>query len=185
MAQAVIGARTLEDWFESAQPWEAYLESVERHRGLWMAVWERAQVPADIVAQFDLTEVPIRLLALSEDWCGDASNLMPVVARLAEHLDWELRVLPRDENLVLMDAYLTDGRSRSIPVVIAIDAQGNELGWWGPRPTELQEWVLGPGRELEKAERYVRARSWYARDKGRTAVRELLETVTGGPARAS
>lgn len=174
-----IGSRTLREWFDSAMSWTEYLETVEKHRQLWMGVWERAEIPDDLLEDRALPEGPVRLLALSEDWCGDASNLMPVVARLAERLGWELRVLARDENLELMDAYLTDGRSRSIPVVIALDQDWNELGWWGPRPAEVQEWVLGPGQELENKERYRRTRTWYARDKGRTAVQELLDVVSG------
>lgn len=159
--------------------WPDYLGTVEKHRALWLGVWDRADVPDDLLEGRKLPHGPVRLMALSEDWCGDASNLMPVVAKLAEELNWELRVLPRDQNLELMDAYLTDGRSRSIPVVIVLDADWNELGWWGPRPAKLQEWVLGPGQELESPDRYRYTRRWYAKDKGRTAIRELLDVVAG------
>lgn len=179
MESVTIGSRTLEAWFESAISWRDYLATVVKHRDLWVGVWERAAVPTDIIEEFGTLDKSVRLLALSEDWCGDASNLLPVIARLAEHLGWELRVLLRDQNLELMDGYLTDGRSRSIPVVIAIDEDGQELGWWGPRPTDLQKWVLGPGQEFESPERYKRTRTWYARDRGRTAVREFLSVVTG------
>jgi hypothetical protein len=52
---------------------------------------------------------------LSEDWCGDAVNSVPYLARLAELApNLDLRVLARDENPDLMDAHLTRG-SRSIP----------------------------------------------------------------------
>lgn len=176
---AAVEARTLQEWFESGMAWESYLDSVVKHRDLWHAVWARVRLPYDVLDEFEVPEGPIRLLALSEDWCGDASNLLPVIAKLAERLGWDLRVLPRDENLELMDAYLTNGRSRSIPVVIALDADWNELGWWCPRPAELQEWALGPGQQLESAERYRKIRTWYARDKGRSSIREFLTMVAG------
>ncbi len=120
------------------------------------------------------------LLVLSEDWCGDAVNTVPIVARLAELApNTDLRVLARDENLDLMDAHLT-GTSRSIPVVIVLDEEFNERGWWGPRPAALQQWVLGPGRALEKDVRYREIRSWYARDKGVSTLRELVELMERG-----
>src|SRR3712207_8531646 len=58
--------------------------------------------------------------------------------------------------------YTTLFRS-SIPVVILLDDDYVERGWWGPRPTELQTWVVGAGQALDKAERYREIRRWYAR----------------------
>ena len=58
---------------------------------------------------------------------------MPVVACLARDAhNLDLRVLARDENLDIMDTHLTNGRSRSIPVVILLDEDFVEKGWWGP-----------------------------------------------------
>ena len=57
---------------------------------------------------------------IAEDWCGDASNTIPILAKLVELPGLELRVLRRDEHPEVMDRYLTDG-SRSIPIVIALD----------------------------------------------------------------
>ncbi len=75
-----------------------------------------------------------------------------------------------------MDAHLT-GTSRSIPVVIVLDDQFQERGWWGPRPTVLQQWVLGEGHSLEKDARYREIRTWYARDKGRTTLEGVLAVM--------
>jgi hypothetical protein len=99
------------------------------------------------------------------------------VARLAELApNVDLRVLARDENLDLMDAHLT-GTSRAIPVVIVLDGEFNERGWWGSRPAPLQQWVMGPGKALEKDARYREIRSWYARDKGRTTLEEVVRVM--------
>ena len=160
----------------AAPTFRQYLQRVEANRDLWHALWDRAKVPEGI------PEVPSEgrwhLLALSEDWCGDAVNTLPVVARWAEsRANVELRVLGRDDNPDLMDAHLTGGRSRSIPIVIVYDEQFEEVGWWGPRPAELQEYVLGPGQEVDKEDRYRHVRRWYARDRGLTILSELIETV--------
>ncbi|RMH20063.1 MAG: thioredoxin family protein [Gemmatimonadetes bacterium] len=162
--------------FEEAPDFRAYLETVEKNRELWHGVYERVHLPEDLVNEARALGRGWRLLALSEDWCGDAVNTLPVVARLAEAVGWPLRVLGRDDNPDLMDAHLTDGRSRSIPVVIVYDADFNEVGWWGPRPREIQAWTMAH-RELPSDERYREIRRWYAKDRGASTVRELLEVV--------
>ncbi len=162
--------------FEVAPTFEQYLDGVERNRELWHAVFDRASVPEEVVAAARAVG-PRRLLALSEDWCGDAVNTLPVIARLASETGWDFRVVSRDANPDLMDAHLTNGRSRSIPVVIVYDEQFRELGWWGPRPEEIQEWILSEGLSMPSPERYKAVRRWYAKDRGRTTLSELLEVV--------
>jgi hypothetical protein len=161
--------------FEAAPSFERYLEGVDRNRELWHGVYERARAPADLVAAARAIPGAWNLVALTEDWCGDAVNTLPVVARLAEAVGWDLRVLSRDASPDLMDAHLTNGRSRSIPVVIVYDESLREIGWWGPRPGEVQSWVLSEGLAMPSPERYKTVRRWYAKDKGRTTLSELLE----------
>jgi hypothetical protein len=163
--------------FQSAPTFEQYLEGVERNRELWHAVHDRAELPAELVAAAKVAGSGWRLLALSEDWCGDAVNTLPVIARLAREVGWDLRVLSRDANPDLMDAHLTNGRSRSIPVVIVYDADLREVGWWGPRPEEIQAWILGEGLAMPSPERYKVVRRWYAKDRGRTTLAELLQVL--------
>ena len=88
----------------------------------------------------------------------------------------DLRILARDTNLDLMDAHLT-GASRSIPAVIALDSDYVERGWWGPRPAELQRWVLGEGKAFEKPERYKHIRGWYARDHALSTLEEVVSML--------
>ena len=165
----------------SAPTFPEYLETVEKNRDLWHAIHDRARVPDELIRTAERLEGRWHLLALSEDWCGDAVNTLPVVARWAEEVDHlDFRVLGRDENPDLMDAHLTDGRSRSIPVVIVYDENFEEVGWWGPRPGALQEFVLGEGRKLDSEERYRHVRLWYVRDRGRTVLEEILELFAQG-----
>ena len=153
------------------------LATVAKNADLWAAVWRRVVVGEEYLQR--VVAVPGRwhLLVLSEDWCGDAVNTVPVVAKLvALSSNLELRVLPRDENLDIMDAHLT-GTSRSIPVVILLDEEYGERAWWGPRPTALQHSVSGEWQLLEKASRYREARTWYARDRGRTTLEEVVSML--------
>jgi hypothetical protein len=165
---------TMRDRYLGAMEFEEMLAAVEKHADLWQSVWRRAVVSEEIVRRVAALGGAWHLLVLSEDWCGDAVNTVPIVARLADLApNTDLRVLARDTNLDLMDTHLTDV-SRSIPVVILLDEEFNEHGWWGPRPRPLQEWVLGPGTAIDKDARYREVRSWYARDKGRTTLEELV-----------
>ncbi|MDT8342488.1 MAG: thioredoxin family protein [Longimicrobiales bacterium] len=168
----------IEERFRRAPDFSAYLTGVEANRELWESLYRRARVPEDLLEATRALTGTYHLLALSEDWCGDAFNVLPVVARWVEQAPGlELRVLGRDDNPDLMDAHLTGGRSRSIPVVIVYDADFNEVGWWGPRPGPLQAWVLEAGLALPKDDRYREIRRWYARDRGRTAVAEILAVI--------
>lgn len=165
---------TMRERYLGAPEFGEMLASATQNADLWAAVWRRAVVPEEFVRRVAALGGAWHLLVLSEDWCGDAVNTVPVVARLAELApNVDLRVLARDENLDLMEAHLT-GTSRSIPVVIALDEEFNERGWWGPRPKTLQQWVLGPGQALEKDARYREIRSWYAHDRGRATLEEVV-----------
>jgi hypothetical protein len=163
--------------FESAQTFEQYLSSVVKNRELWHAVWERVRLPAELIAEARLRSDVWRLAAVTEDWCGDAVNTLPAVARLAEEAGWEFRCFARDANPDIMDGHLTNGRSRSIPIVIVYDADFEEIGWWGPRPREIQVWVMTEGLAMPSPERYKVIRRWYAQDRGRTTLEELLDII--------
>ena len=161
----------------AAPEFGAMLASAQKNVELWTALWRHARVDDDYVRRASSLPGSWHLLVLSEDWCGDAVNTVPVVARLADRCpNLDLRVLARDANPDIMDAHLT-GRSRSIPVIIVLDESYQERGWWGPRPTALQRWVSGQGQLLEKTTRYREARSWYARDRGRTTLEEVVSLL--------
>ena len=161
--------------FEAAATFPEYLGLVEKNRELWHAVHDRVRIPDEVLEEARRMPGGWHLLALSEDWCGDAVNTLPVIARLAEEAGWDMRVMGRDENPDLMDAHLTNGRSRSIPVVIVYDEAFNEIGWWGPRPGEIQSWVMSEGLSMPSPERYKVVRRWYARDRGKSTLSELLD----------
>jgi hypothetical protein len=168
---------SIEERFRAAAEFRAYVDLAQANKELWTWGARRAEVDEAQVARAAAAGGRWHLLALSEDWCGDAFNTLPVVARLAELApNVELRLLGRDANPDLMDAHLS-GSARAIPVVIVYDAQWNEVGWWGSRPAALQALVLGEWAALEKGDRYRRVREWYTRDRGRTAVDEIVGII--------
>jgi hypothetical protein len=96
------------------------------------------------------------------------------LAELTTRLD--VRLLGRDANPDIMNAHLTNV-SRSIPVAVVLDEQFVECGWWGPRPRELQRWVLDVGLAMPSVERYRHIRAWYARDHARSTLDELVSLI--------
>ncbi len=156
-----------------ALTYEAFLAASTKHKGLWEGIYGIARLPAWALAALP-AGVERKLLVIAEDWCGDASSTVPVLAKLAAAVPGlELRIILRDQHPEVMDLYLTNG-SRSIPIVIALDEQFRELGHWGPRPHDLQAWVTANRLTVPKAELYPQVRQWYARDHGEATLREVL-----------
>ncbi len=169
--------------WEQAITFEEFLPTAQKNAALWQSVWDRVRLPDDLVERAAALPSAWHLLVLSEDWCGDAVNIVPVLARFADAVPTvDLRLLSRDAHLDLMDAHLTNGTSRSIPVVILLDEDFVEQGWWGPRPTDLQKWVLEEGLKMDSEERYKIVRRFYARDKGRTTLEEIVDGIEAAAA---
>lgn len=124
-------------------------------------------------------------LVLTEGWCGDAAQVIPVLAKMAERTERiELRLLMRDAHPELMDRFLTE-KSRSIPKLVIVDRNSLEvLGTWGPRPAELQQQVLEAKAIREKApaseqdllyrEALTHVQRWYNQDKTRSVQKEVV-----------
>jgi hypothetical protein len=168
--------------YEAAVPFRVFLEGVEAHRDLWLAI--SARLPdlslegGKIRARWEEAGRPIlRLLVLADDWCGDATNTVPILAHLMEAAGCvEARIVSRDRFPEVMDRHLTNG-GRAIPLAILLDGAATPLGQWGPRPTELQAQVRSQWMPLAPEERYRAIRRWYARDRGRSTVAELVALV--------
>lgn len=119
---------------------------------------------------------------LTEAWCGDAAQNLPVIAKVAAlNPQITLRLLLRDEHPEIMNAYLTNG-GKSIPKLIALDADGHDLFTWGPRPQALLEIVLEYKKKpnVPYAEMLEVAQRWYNADKTESVQRELAERLKGG-----
>lgn len=145
------------------------------------------RIPAETAAQLQLIDRPLLWLTLTESWCGDAAQIIPVLNALASnnpHL--QLRFLLRDVNLELTDAFLTNG-GRAIPKVIMVDPETNRvLGSWGPRPAEAQDLYTGYKQQINAlADQEAKAalwqvattalHTWYAKDKGLSTMQEVIQ----------
>ena len=76
---------------------------------------------------------------ITEDWCADSAYALPVISRISVvNPRVNIRILFRDENLDVMDRYLSDGK-RSIPKLVVFGEDGAERFQWGSRPRRLTE----------------------------------------------
>lgn len=121
---------------------EDYINSMTKNKEEMLSIYEGYSVTAtDKQILESVKEKGLRTIVLTEDWCGDAMLNNPILLRIAESAGIEVHFILRDQNLELMDQYLTNGTSRAIPIFIFIDQEGNEVGVWGPRAAEMQELV--------------------------------------------
>lgn len=133
-----------------------------------------------IAATLTHINTPIRWLAIVEHWCGDVSQSLPVIAKMAQtaqvHID--LRLAYRDQIPVLMDAHLTNGTSRSIPLLIQLDEDYGVTGTWGPRPAEAQALVKKLKSDPSTAANYAEElHRWYAHDRQQSIQTELVQLL--------
>ncbi|MEN8696871.1 MAG: thioredoxin family protein [Bacteroidia bacterium] len=132
-----------------------------------MKRWDkRAKINEELLAKVKALPAQ-KWLVISEAWCGDAAQNLPWIHKLAElNPGIELTIILRDENLDIMDQFLTNG-GRSIPKLIALDAEQEVLFNWGPRPALMQETYTRLKEEgLEYAEISNTIHTMYAKDKG-------------------
>ncbi len=163
--------------WDSAQTLAEFIAAPIANHELWRATTRLALLSDEHAERARRIDARSRVLVLLEDWCGDAIYSVPFVQAIADaNALVELRVLTREGNDDLMSRHLTR-QSRSIPVVMRFDAEGLECGWWGPRPSPLQQWVMTEGLAMDKPLRYKAVRTWYARDRGRTTVVEVLSLL--------
>jgi hypothetical protein len=119
-------------------------------------------------------------IVISEGWCGDAAQILPVIykmAELSERID--LKIVFRDENEDLMNLFLSNG-TKSIPKLIILDKITLEvLGDFGPRPIGANQLILDykakHGIVDETAKTNLQL--WYLHDKGLSTQKEILDLM--------
>lgn len=126
-------------------------------------------------------QIPQTWYILTEAWCGDAAQILPILNFAAEMSPVvDVKLLLRDENLDLMDGYLSGG-ARSIPKLVAVDRDFNELFTWGPRPAGTQAllyaYKANPAKSHSEFSEEIQR--WYIADKGQSVQKELITLVSG------
>lgn len=140
--------KTEQQYFEESMSMAEYMEQMKTHlKEPSFKVYENFNVNPDDEVFALLKEKKPHILTITEDWCGDAMLNNPVVRKIAEAADLDIRCAFRDADTDLIDRHLTNG-GRAIPIYLFLDRQGEVIGKWGPRAPELQQMVSDMRAEL-------------------------------------
>lgn len=166
------------EWLERALSFQEYVDKAEMNVPTIKANYEDTQISEEDHKYFAslssrLEKGAIKVLALSEPWCGDCVENLPIVAKLASlYPCFDLLVFSRDDNLDIMDRYLTDGK-RVIPVFVFFDEEGQEIGRFIERPQGARDFLA---RETEKHKGLSEEERQKAMYGVRTRLRKLYKT---------
>lgn len=136
--------------FAQGLDFAAYAEKLGDDGHKFLARQEKIKInPADAVF-FAAIREPVHILILSEGWCPDCVVNVPIIAQIAQlNPRLQIKIFPRDENLDIMDAFLTDEK-RTIPTIVFFDGEFREIGRWIERPAAVRKGFVA-GTKEEKA----------------------------------
>jgi hypothetical protein len=120
-----------------------------------------------------------KLYIITEPWCGDAAQSVPVFIKIWEKLNYSnITFILRDKNPEIMNLYLTDGNKRSIPIAIFEKPDGSDWFHWGPRPHKAQVIFDEIRKQSDRPEyAYEALQTFYNEDKGRSIEEELMRKL--------
>ena len=101
--------KTEKQYFDEAISLTQYMDKMETHKENSFHIYEQFEVPQDDEFIELLKEKKPNILVITEDWCGDAMMNNPVLRRIAEAADLDVRAVYRDEDTDLIDRHLTNG----------------------------------------------------------------------------
>ncbi|AGX02334.1 hypothetical protein B14911_19225 [Bacillus sp. NRRL B-14911] len=143
----------LKDWFAKGLTFSEYVEGMSVNKQEMESIENKFSLTEEEEAKLgNVKGKGLKVIVLTEDWCGDAMLNIPILMHIARETDMETRFILRDENLELMDQYLTNGTARSIPIFIFIDGDGQEKAVWGPRAETVQAFVDNERAQLPSAD---------------------------------
>jgi hypothetical protein len=137
------------------------------------------KISEDTIQEFKKVKQPQTWLVLTEGWCGDAAQNLPILNKIAsDTANIDLKIVLRDENLDLMDLFLTNG-GRNIPKLIALDKDNNVLDLWGPRPTVATKMVIDYKEKNGALDPQFKQdlQVWYNKDKGKSVQEDFVNLV--------
>ncbi len=132
----------------------------------------------DTIRQLQSLQSEYVWLVITEGWCGDAAQLVPVFNKMAEASEGRinLKIVLRDENEELMNLFLTN-KTRSIPKLIVINKDtGSALAHWGPRPEGATDLINDYRKKFGSIDETVKTelQLWYLQDKGISTQNEIM-----------
>jgi thiol-disulfide isomerase/thioredoxin len=137
--KVVYLVKTEQQYFEEGQSIQEYMDGMSVLKEESNQIYQQFQLPKDPFIE-ELKQASLHFLIITEDWCGDAMMINPVIRKITEAANKEVRVALRDADTDLIDRHLTNG-GRAIPIVLLLNDKGELVGKWGPRAEEVQQIV--------------------------------------------
>jgi len=147
--------------FEQGMTFQQYLDQMGTNKETFTKFLSEIKIrPEDKEALAKLGK-KLKLMVITEDWCGDALYNVPVLAKLVEgNPNIETRVFLRDKNADLMDQYLNQGMYRSIPVFAFFDENMNEVARLLERPSKITDQLEKKMLEVRRSMRSENLEQW-------------------------
>ncbi|MBL0681969.1 thioredoxin family protein [Aquimarina mytili] len=138
------------------------------------------KIDESIKEAFVNTPTKVTWLVLTEGWCGDAAQSLPVINKLAELNDGiDLKIISRDDHDELMNNFLTNG-GKAIPKLIAYDTEKKEVvNSWGPRPSVATQMVNDYKKQHGGLDPQFKEdlQVWYNKDKGKNIAEDISKII--------
>lgn len=161
---------------EKSESLAEYTKLNDRRMNRWDKTFKISDADKTILSNFNDN---ISWLVITESWCGDAAHIVPVLNKMAEFININFRVVLRDENLELMDMFLTNG-AQSIPKLVMIDnVSGEVLNTYGSRPEEATKMVIDYKEKHGSLtpEFKEELQLWYNKNKGQAIVSDITKIL--------
>jgi hypothetical protein len=165
--------------YKRALPYAAYIDILAKNLSLHQLHYKKFVIDTTTMNKISNFQ-SMKILVITEPWCFDSLALLPVIKKIAEcNKHWDLKILLRDKNTELMEKFLTAG-AKAIPVFLFLNEKGELLFRWGPRPTPgvdifNRHRSLIKNGKIEKQEVIKKIRIFYAKDRGKTTLSELID----------
>jgi hypothetical protein len=160
----------------------SFLEFLDRARMLrdeWRDNYDHATIDDEALARARALKSQWQLLVVADDSCHDSVNTVPYLAKLAELVPEKLsmRIVTSDVGQAVKDAHQTSDGRAATPTIVVLDSQGALKGVFIERPAALLRYIEEHGQGLYPDQVRDLRHRWYAEDKGRHAVTEILDIM--------
>ena len=136
------------------------------------------QPQEDLIEKYSQKNFDGKILVISEGWCGDAAMILPVVDGFFKEKN-EVRIIYRDQNLELMEKYLTNG-AMSIPIILILNNTNEVTAHWGPRPKEGMQMLkkYKENQDTYSADDFHNdLQVYYTKNKGQDIIEEIIDLL--------
>ena len=133
--------------FQEGFNYSDYMEQIKVNKARFEGFYSNftvQQTEADALNQLAANpNGPAKMMVIGEDWCGDVVRGLPVLARVAESCDMDMRIFPRDEHNDIMNEFLKNGQYMSIPVAVFYTKDHQYICHWIERPEVAAKEIQG------------------------------------------